>query len=538
MPCRCVARRRLAGALCLLLLWTALSIDGPAARAQGKPRPGNRTAQPPRLNLPPLKTPEDKLRLLETIRQTMSTTRIGGNIRYGSPDLDKSLESSIGLEAGRYAPIIGDEAFVRRVSLDLTGEPPSPRAIQQFIADPDPRKRSRLIDELLETEAYARKWARYWRQVVLHNSPANRRRLNPQALEDWLTAQFHNNVPWDRIVAEMVSATPRRDPSKKDDYGQNHGPNNFVLAYENKAPELASQTARLFMGISIGCAECHDHPFEDWKREQFHELAAFFAPGRYRMADQHDPEKETVMQPVFLLGEKPPENMNADARRVALAAYLIYNPDNYWFARAYVNRVWNELLGDGFYAVDSLGPDQDCVHKLVVNRIAAMFRYRNFDSKWLFRLAMNSRAYQRDIRPVESPSELFTAMRPSRLRPDGVAASVKHVLNVPENLNRQIERTFAVDPSIPQDDIEGSLQQALLFMNNRELQTRLANSELTKRLVAMKSNERMVDELYLGVLARTPTESEQQRAARHLRTVGNRQEAIEDLVWVLVNSTE
>ena len=523
--------------LCVVLLLACTFANLPDAWAQKRrPRPGRKPQ--PKLNLPPLKTPEDKLRLLEAIKQTLPTLRAGSNVRYTSEDLDRSLESSIGLDAAAYAPVIGDEAFLRRASLDLTGELPSPSDLRQFVADPDPGKRARVIDELLETEAYARKWAAYWRNVIFHNSAANRNRVNPQALEDWLAEQFQNNVPWDRIVAEMVSATPKRNKGAKNDYGQNHGPNNFVLACENKAPEIASQTARLFMGISIGCAECHDHPFENWKREQFHELAAFFAPGRYKMAGQSDPDQETIMQPVFLLGEKPPENMNADARRVAVAAYLIYNPENYWFARAYVNRVWNELLGDGFYSVDSLGPDQDCVHKFVVNRIAAVFRYRSFDSKWLFRLIMNSKAYQRDIRTVESQSELFTAVRPSRLRPHAVAASIEHLIEAPQNLSRQVERTFAADPSIPQEDLEGSLQQALLLMNNRELQNRLAKSELVKRLVGMKSNARMIEEMYLGVLARTPTDAEQERAERYLQSVDNRQEAVEDLVWVLVNSAE
>lgn len=510
--------------------------------AQGKPAaknaPAAKPAPKPQVQLPELKSREDRLKFLELIRQQMPLQQAARVVQFTSADLDKQLEFHIGAQPFEYTPLISDEAFLRRAYLDLTGKIPSPEEVKKFAADPDRKKRMLLIDQLLETKDYARKWARYWRSVVFHNSNADRRRINPQAFEDWLAEEFEKNTRWDRIVAEMVSASPARNPKNQDDYGQNEGPNNFVLACENKPEEIASQTARLFMGISIQCAECHDHPFDQWKREQFHELAAFFAPGKYYMTDMDDPAKRHEMQARFLLGEKPPEDLNAGQRRVAVAAYLIYNPDNYWFARAYVNRVWNELVGDGFYAVDSLGPDQEVVHKLVVNRLAAMFRYRDFDSKWLFRTIMNSNTYQRDIRTLDSPSKLFTAVRPSRLRPDQVWSSVEQVAGTDGNLQRAVSSTFAVDPSIPQKDLEGSIQQALLLMNNPALQSRLGNSPLKKRLAAVKDDRALVEELFLGVLARRPTDREFTRFTGFLRTAKNRSEAVDDLLWVLVNSTE
>ena len=141
------------------------------------------------------------------------------------------------------------------------------------------------------------------------------------------------------------------------------------------------------------------------------DAAAFFAPGKYYMTDQQDPSQKTEMQARFLLGEEPPPGLKPDQRRVAGAAYLIYNPDNYWFARAYVNRIWSELIGDGFYSVDSLGPDKDVVYKLVVNRLGASFRSSGFDVRWLFRTIMASQAYQRETRTLENDADLFTATR-------------------------------------------------------------------------------------------------------------------------------
>ena len=513
----------------------------PSTRKTTKRSGQAKSKKPAKPKLPPLKTPADKRKFLNAIRLSMPTRRVGSKIRYLSDDLDKGLTTRIKVESYQYARPISDETFVRRAYLDLTDKVPSARVVKQFVANEDRKKRSALIDQLLETDDYARKWARYWRNVIFYNSAANKNRVNPQALEDWLTEQFKKDVSWDRITAELVSATPKFNKAQKEnknEWGQKTGPNNFVLACENKATELAAQTARIFMGISVQCAECHDHPFDQWKREQFHEMAAFFSRKKYYMTDQEDPAKRTEMQARFLLGEKPPEGLSTDQRRVAIAAYLIYNPDNYWFARAFVNRIWNELIGDGFYAVDSLGPDAEVIHKSVANRIAAVFRYKEFDPKWVFRLIMNSRTYQREIRTIESDDKLFTAVRPSRLRPEQVLASVEKITGANPNIKRMINRTFKVDPSIPQRDLEGSIQQALLMMNNGALQARLRNSTLKKQLVKIKSNREMVKELYLGILARTPTDAELQRSIDYLTKVRNRYEAIDDLIWVLVNSTE
>ena len=514
--------------------------SAPKKSTRKKSAKARKRSAPKAPKLPPLKTPADKQKFLAAIRASMPVRRVGSNLRYTSYDLDRSLEYRVGRDR-IYAPVIDDERFVRRVHLDLVGRPPSARKVREFVADTMKSKRMRLIDKLLATEAYARKWARYWKNVIFYESTANRNRTNPQALEDWLTEQFKKGVPWDGIVAELVSAMPVRNKAKKkdkNDWSQKTGQNNFVLAYENKAPLLAAQTARLFMGISIQCAECHDHPFDAWKREQFHELAAFFSRGKYFMPNLDSPSKKTEMKPKFLLGEQPPIKLTVHQRRVAIAAYLVYNQDNYWFARSFVNRIWNELLGDGFYAIDSLGPDQECLHPSVVNRIAAVFRYRNFDPRWVFRLMMNTRAYQREIQTIDKDEELFTAVRPMRLNSGQVKASVLRLTGPDRNIGRALDREFRNDPSIPQRDLEGTIQQALFLMNNPTLQSKLNASKLKKRLVTVKQPRAVLTQLYLAVLSRRPTDKEFARGLKHLRQVPNRAEAIEDLLWVLVNSTE
>ncbi|MFO0871643.1 MAG: DUF1549 domain-containing protein [Pirellulales bacterium] len=488
--------------------------------------------------LPALKTPQDKLRFLEKIHASFPARHMSTG--FTVEELDRSLKAYISLPSERFAPLIDDEGFARRIHLDLTGDLPEPGELSEFVADAATDKRARLIDRLLDSPEFSRHWARYWREVLLHKATANRRRMNPQALEDWLADQFSKKVGWDRIVCELVSATPRRDAKRQgNEFGQNHGPNNFVLAYENDPGEIASQTARIFMGISIQCAECHDHPFDKWKREQYHEMAAFFAPGKYHMPDLQEPSRKTEIQARFLLGEKPPEGLKSDGLRVAVAAYLVYNPDNYWFARAFVNRIWSELLGDGFYSVDSLGPDKDCVYPLVVNRMGAVFRYKDFDIRWVFRTIANSQTYQRASRSLDDPKELFTAVRPSRLRPEEVVQVVEHVTGeLPRRLERSLEVTFDADPSAAQQSLEGSLQQALLLMNDRSLHAALVKSRVRSDAVRAASPDEALDILYVGILARHPTADERRRGRAHLSKVPARGDAIDDLLWVLVNSTE
>ena len=491
---------------------------------------------------PDVKTLEDKMRVMAYIKGSMPAIKAGRHARYSSDDLDKELERYIRAESRQpFAPVIDDETFIRRVTLDLTGKVPSVADIKSYAGSKSPSKKRDLIERLLATDDFNRKWARYWTSVIFQDTNANRNTYNKKALEDWLADQFAKDKGWDETVAHMVFASPKRQKDTKpqeNGWQQDYGPNNFVLACDRKPEEIASRTARIFMGISIQCAECHDHPFDDWKREQFHEMAAFFAPYKYYMTDQDDPSEKSEMQAKFLLGETPPAGLKGDQRRVAVAAYLIYNPDNYWFARAYVNRVWNEMMGDGFYPVDSLGADKEVLHKLVVNRIAANFRYAEFDAKWPMRLIANSDFYAREIRTLDDPADFFTGVRPTRLRPYEMVDNVKRLTGENKNLERAVASTFNQDLSIPQRNLEGSIQQALLLMNNGTLQGKLAGSQLKKDLMQVKDDEQLVTDAFLGVLARRPTETEISRYTGHLKLSKKRNEAVDDILWVLVNSAE
>ena len=242
---------RVSRLLILLLFACTLFIPQVALVSAKEAKPKGKGAKKKAADHPnSLRKTADKLAMLEQIHKSFPASKIGGSLVFTSEDLDKNLKQRIAADDKAYAPIISDEGFLRRVSLDLTGRLPEPDAIKQFIADSNPKKRSQLIDRLLESPEYAQHWGHYWRTVVLHNAPAKKKQLNPQALEDWFAEEFEQNTGWDRIVSELLAATPKKPKKGADNGPQDYGPNNFALAFENEPEEIASQTARLFMSPS------------------------------------------------------------------------------------------------------------------------------------------------------------------------------------------------------------------------------------------------------------------------------------------------
>ncbi len=220
------------------------------------------------------------------------------------------------------APITTDIEFVRRVYFDLTGKPPTPAQVGAFVRDRSHDKRARLIDELIKSPDWARSWARYWRDVVKFRATnSNLARVRFDELEDWLADQLRANRPWDEIVCRMILATGRNDEN---------GAVAFPLAYDAQPVEMAGEVSRIFLGVQIQCAQCHDHKTDSWKQRQFHEFAAFFAgtrqrqvekpmPGqlpvievnyqpraRYAMPDKDNPTRQIPIAPRFFLARADP----------------------------------------------------------------------------------------------------------------------------------------------------------------------------------------------------------------------------------------
>src|SRR5262249_42386917 len=274
--------------------------------------------------------------------------------------VDAALTRSLG---NTPAPALADdETFLRRVTLDLTGKLPSPEEVRAFVASNDADKRARAIDRLLASEAYAVNWGRYWRDVLTYHTPASGNYLRWELWDRWMVDQVRRNRSWGEITRALVTADGINDES---------APVNYLTAHYGNPIELAATTSRVFLGVQLQCAQCHDAKTEPWRREQFHQFVAFFgrarlvqhkdvegrgtpyaiegrADGQYQMTDKKDPSHLITMAPGFLTGDTISADASDHERRKALARFLT-SPKNPWFARAYVNRMWTAMLGWGFY---------------------------------------------------------------------------------------------------------------------------------------------------------------------------------------------
>jgi hypothetical protein len=530
--------------------------------------------------------------------------------------LDSLVEKALAKAKAPVPPVTTDEEFVRRVYLDLTGKLPNFQEMRAFLGSRDKQKRAKLIDMLLASPTYGENWARYWRDVISYRAPEQQpNRTNYPSFEAWLSGELNKNRPWDEIATAMITAEgPTREV----------GASAFGIAETGQAVEMAGEVSRVFMGVQIQCAQCHDHPTDPWKRQQFHEFASFFAGlsvkranpqgenppifalaaanqkvPRYTMPDKADPTKQIPVEPKFFLKEDAPKvaGLTSDQRR-ALAASYITGQDNPWFAKAFVNRVWGVLMGEGFFTpVDDLGPTKEGHDPEVLDALAAEWQKGGYDVKWLYRTILNTKSYQRESRSSNSAAGRtpFAANCPSTLRADQVFDALAQALDLPaETFNRarngkaigagkgdpnaqaakaikaavdkkmegapeaakklvaqmvamrngpraQFNRTFGFDPSTPVDDVMGTIPQALFLMNSPQVNGALKatnNSMLGELLQSTPDNRAVLEVLYLRTLARRPNAKEVNVCGRYVEMVGNRVEAFEDILWSLLNSTE
>lgn len=570
--------------------------------------------------------------------------------------VDQLILAELNKNGIKPSPKTRDEDFLRRVTYDIQGVPPLPHEVTLFELNPDPQKRAKAIDRLLSSPGYARNWAQYWREVIFSRATDPRSRAVQNQFEEWLEKRLADNVSWGQVATELLTATGSV---------QSNGATALIFAHQADPEEIASEASRIFLGIQIQCANCHDHPTDKWKREQFHHLAAFFPraslrrdqdagplafnvvsvepgpaggifqnpadiasdpekfmrlvdrnkdnqlsredvrngqfqrvfnamlqradtnkdealsiaelkaipvpqqPGRgsaeHYMPDLDNPQdRGKKMDPIFFLNEEKLTTGSSDmTRRQALAA-MFTGSQNPWFAKAFVNRMWYELLGSGFYMpVDDLGPERTPNSPEVMELLSSQFAAHKYDVKWLLRTITNTEAYQRSIH-ARSESETgnhFASPEPTRLRSDQLFDTVLEVLGLDESslavrtprpaagMGRRFENTprsqfnlvFGFDPSTPPDEITGTIPQALLFMNSPNFAALMRGSGQTRLARILKENQADQDalaELYLLVLSRQPTEREIKICLEYLTQVGNRTEAFEDLMWSLLNSSE
>ena len=278
----------------------------------------------------------------------------------------------------------------------------------------------------------------------------------------------------------------------------------------------------------------------------------------YFMPDLADPSsKGTEVRPTFFVGTRvAAEGLSDEDRRLLLAQYIV-DPENPWFAKAYVNRIWGELTGDSFYMpIDDLGPGRSARNESALKLLAEQFVAHDYDIKWLFAAITQTRAYQR---AVSETSELsFASATPSRLRSDALYDSFLNAVGSSNQTSRftgrrpggargvqggargQFAQLFGYDPSTPQADLTGTIPQSLFFMNSPTVEGAIQSDRgmLRTILSRFESDDDVIRELYLTVLTRTPKPSELELGKSYINEVGDRNEAFEDLYWALLNTSE
>lgn len=486
---------------------------------------------------------------------------------------------------GRKTPRVDDETFLRRVSLDLIGRAPTPEETTVFALDTAADKRAAIVDRLLADPRYGENWGRYWRDVIFYRRTEERALFGAELCSDYLTKLFNDNAPWDQIASSFITASG--------DVSEN-GATGLLFAHRGEPEAVVGEVTRIFNGIQISCAQCHDHPTDHWKRDEFHKMAAFFPrialrpnPGemgrgfsivatdfepRFRprnamqrvqgtlehyMPDLQDPQaKGTLMQPVFYVTGQTIDLGAKDADRREQFAKFLTSPENPWFARAFVNRLWAELVGEGFYEpIDDLGPDRECSAPETLDILSRSFTASGYDVKQLLRTIVATATYQRESRSRRDPDDVpFAANTAQRLRGDQLFNQLTQLLGVadpdgparggPMALRRgprgQFNAVFGYDPSSPRDEVVGSIPQALILMNSPVVNGGInaQRGMLSKLLSQIKKDDDLTVELYLRAVGREPTAVELATCREHVKEVGNRGEAFEDILWSLVNSTE
>lgn len=459
------------------------------------------------------------------------------------------------------AQVVDDGTFLRRVYLDLTGTIPSVSQARDFFEDSAPYKRRQLVDDLLQHRKSSLHLARVWRRLMVPRSSPNAR-LATQ-LEPWLNEQFRDNVPYDEFARKLISARPNAG-------NLSPGETSPVAFYQSvgSAPDaLATSFTRLFLGVRIGCAKCHDHPFTDWKQGDFWGMAAYFAGvnaanplsrtiTERKISKIADPDSGKEYSAQVLWGEQPKIPPDSYPRQV-LAEWMT-SGENTNFAATAVNRVWQQLCGTSLVgSIDDLDLVTKKERALVLDELAQKFVQSGFDMRWLIEGVCKSNVYQRASLSMDSQDSMrFASHRPLKtLTPEQVFDSLEQALSLPiSNNNRsprfngqriqmvaRLDEAFADSP----DEFQAGIPQALMMMNG-QLTNDAISLERSRTLRAvvdvpfMKPEQRL-ETLFLATFTRRPRPQEVELLLEHVtkQTSQDKQEqAYAEIFWGLLNSPE
>jgi hypothetical protein len=485
-----------------------------------------------------------------------------------------------------------DAEFLRRIYLDLVGTIPTYDDAVAFLDDPSPDKRSALIDRLLEDPGYAQHQADVWDMVLFGRHPPGYQTDQRDGFLAWLRGQFANNVPYHRIVEQLLRAEGNT---------VDHGAPMYLVQYRNAPEDAAVAITQTFLGVQLQCARCHDHPYEPWTQLDFFGMAAFLARlqvvdvgrqgnltkymiGERRQgelmfsgpaAQQQPGQQGSAVQPKFLHGdvlEEPavpagfqePRNFPSGkepprpdfSRKDALAAWVA-SPDNPYLARAVANRVWAQFLGRGLvHPVDNMSASNKPSHPQLLDELARRLREREFDLRWYIRELVHSQTYQLSSSgPVADPrpqwfqqarwrplsaEELAAAWRVATGYDAALAAAGKEPKSRFEGLTGGYMLRFFGEPTDGVGNFQGGLHEQL-YLNNGEVTRLISTDRGSLYHTLMNSSdpwEARVDRLFLSILTRRPDEQERQAVVAYLTADDKTSDRLREAIWALLTCSE
>ncbi len=491
------------------------------------------------------------------------------------------------------AALVDDATYLRRLYLDLQGRIPTVAQLRDFLADQGSFKRQDYVDRLLTADARPERFsrrtsenlARVWRRMMIPASSANAP-MGPQ-LEPWLARQFSANTPYDVLAQKLLLARPQPNMASlaptPAPLPQPADPDAEAFLFQQavgQSPEnLAAAFTRVFLGVRLNCAQCHEHPFTSWTQKDFWGVAAFFAAPRAAAAtaDADKPPMpppadqpsavptiqatggsyENAVYTAKLLWEKetlqqvPP----GTTPRELFADWLVA-PQNPNFAATAVNRAWQYLCGRGLAgSVDELDRVSDEERK-ILDELARLFVASGYDFRWLITGICKSRVYQQSLAADPAAAEGSLAERPLKtLLPEQVFDSLEQALSLPiakadngprwsGERDQFVARMNEAAPESPVD-YKGGIPQALMLMNGKLTAdaTSLDASRTLRAVVEAPflAPKEKIETLYLAAVTRKPTEVELKYLLGHVQAQKDEEgqkQAYARILWGLLNSPE
>jgi uncharacterized protein DUF1553/uncharacterized protein DUF1549/Big-like domain-containing protein len=478
------------------------------------------------------------------------------------------------------SPRCSDSDFIRRAFIDATGVLPTAVETRVFLADKAAGKRDKLIESLLGRPEFVDYWSYKWSDLLLVSS----RQLQPPAMwsyYNWIRNNVAANTPWDTFVRKIITA--------QGSTLENGAANFYVLHDDPRA--MSETTSQAFLGMSINCAKCHNHPMEKWTNNQYYQMANLFARVRTKSGPSEGDNVIFVSnsgdlvqpltghpQPPAPLDGKPLPIESPEDRRVAMANWLV-SRENPYFSRAIVNRIWANFMGVGLVqAVDDMRATNPASNEKLLSAEAKFLADHRYDVKSLMRLILQSETYQRASRALPqnaAETRFYSRYYPRRMMAEVMHDAIAQITGVPtqfardrRNANAGLGEKYPLGlraiqlPDTQTDSyflkafgrpdrektcecertVEPSVTQVLHIANgdtfNKKLEAK--GNRIAKLLEANTPNEKIVEEVYLGALSRYPTKAEKEKILKVLKeaNASERRATMEDVYWAVLSTKE